>query len=127
MAFNRSICGKTKEEYHKPLGREKNKAPDYEFQPQASRVARRHAARRGLGAILYRLGVPQKTVQAIFRHANVSTTNTYWIKSATDNTRAAVADLISDLLSHYGFWGYSLVLLELCRCSDGIWSGNELL
>ena len=86
-----------------------------------------HAARRGLGAILYRLGVPQKTVQAIFRHANVSTTNTYWIKSATDNTRAAVADLISDLLSHYGFWGYSLVLLELCRCSDGIWSGNELL
>src|SRR5215469_11834531 len=33
-----------------------------------------HAARRGLGTNLYRLGVPEKTIQAILRHANVSTT-----------------------------------------------------
>src|SRR6476620_4353248 len=52
-----------------------------------------HAARRGLGTNLYRLGVPEKTIQAILRHANVSTTNTYYIKSAADDTRVAMAKL----------------------------------
>jgi len=52
-----------------------------------------HAARRGLGTNLYRLGVPEKTIQAILRHANVSTTNTYYIKSAADDARAAMAKL----------------------------------
>jgi hypothetical protein len=42
---------------------------------------------------LYRLGVPEKTIQAILRHANVSTTNTHYIKSAADDTRAAMAKL----------------------------------
>jgi hypothetical protein len=42
---------------------------------------------------LYRLGVPEKTIQAILRHSNVSTTNTYYIKSAADDTRAAMAKL----------------------------------
>jgi hypothetical protein len=46
-----------------------------------------------LGTNLYRLGVPEKTIQAILRHANVSTTNTYYIKSAADDTRAAMARL----------------------------------
>jgi len=36
---------------------------------------------------LYRLGVPEKTIQVILRHANVSTTNTHYIKSAADDTR----------------------------------------
>ena len=39
------------------------------------------------------MGVPEKTIQAILRHANVSTTNTYYIKSAADDTRAAMAKL----------------------------------
>jgi len=39
------------------------------------------------------LGVPEKTIQAILRHANISTTNTYCIKSAADDTRAAMAKL----------------------------------
>ena len=52
-----------------------------------------HAARRGLGTSLYRLGVPEKTIQAILRHANVSTTNTYYIKSAAADTRVAMAKL----------------------------------
>ena len=39
------------------------------------------------------LGVPEKAIQAILRHANVSTTNTYYIKSAADDTRAAMAKL----------------------------------
>jgi len=61
-----------------------------------------HAARRGLGTNLYRLGVPEKTNQAILRHANVSTTNTYYIKSAADDTRAAMAKL-EQLLTGVGF------------------------
>lgn len=33
-----------------------------------------HAFRRGSATNLYRLGVPERTIQAILRHANVSTT-----------------------------------------------------
>jgi integrase len=41
-----------------------------------------HAARSGLGSNLYRLGVPDMVIQRILRHANVSTTATYYIKTA---------------------------------------------
>lgn len=34
-----------------------------------------------------------ETIQAILRHTNVSTTNRYYIKSAADDTRAAMAKL----------------------------------
>lgn len=34
----------------------------------------------GLGTNLYRLGVPEKDIQAILRHANVDTTLTYYVK-----------------------------------------------
>lgn len=48
-----------------------------------------HAARRGLGSNLYRLGVHEKVIQKILRHSNVSTTTTYYIKStAPDVTEA---------------------------------------
>jgi integrase len=72
-------------------------ALDHSFERDASRPEWHgwHAARRGLGTNLYRLGVPEKTIQAILRHANVSTTNTYYIKSAADDTRAAMAKLES--------------------------------
>jgi len=50
-----------------------------------------HAARRGLGSNLYRLGVPDMVIQRILRHANVSTTATYYIKTAADNVRKAMA------------------------------------
>ena len=52
-----------------------------------------HAARRGLGSNLYRLGVPDKVIQRILRHANVSTTATYYIKTAADDVRNAMAKL----------------------------------
>jgi integrase len=57
-----------------------------------------HAARRGLGTNLYRLGVPEKTIQAILRHANVSTTATYYIKTAAADTQAAMAKLETELI-----------------------------
>ena len=40
-----------------------------------------HAARRGLGSNLYRLGVHEKVIQKILRHSNVATTTTYYIKT----------------------------------------------
>jgi integrase len=52
-----------------------------------------HAARRGLGSNLYRLGVHDKVIQAILRHANVSTTATYYIKTAADDVRTAMDTL----------------------------------
>ena len=52
-----------------------------------------HAARRGLGSNLYRLGVPEMVIQRILRHANVSTTATYYIKTAADDVRNAMTKL----------------------------------
>jgi integrase len=52
-----------------------------------------HAARRGLGSNLHRLGVSPKVIQAILRHANVNTTATYYIKTADEDVRAAMATL----------------------------------
>src|SRR5260370_1413941 len=52
-----------------------------------------HAARRGLGSNLYRLGVPDLVIQRILRHANVSTTATYYIKTAAADVRTAMEKL----------------------------------
>jgi integrase len=52
-----------------------------------------HAARRGLGSNLYRLGVPPMVIQRILRHSNVSTTANYYIKTAADDVRSAMAKL----------------------------------
>ena len=52
-----------------------------------------HAARRGLGSNLYRIGVPDMVIQRILRHANVSTTATYYIKTAADDVRKAMTRL----------------------------------
>ena len=52
-----------------------------------------HAACRGLGRVLYALGTPDKTIHAILRHANVSTTSTYYIKTAPADAMAAMAKL----------------------------------
>ena len=58
---------------------------------------RRGAARRGLGSNLYRLGVPDIVIQRILRHANVSTTATYYIKTAAVDVRSAMAKLESHI------------------------------
>jgi integrase len=48
-----------------------------------------HACRRGLGSNLYRLGVSDKVIQRILRHANVKTTLDYYVK--TNNSDAITA------------------------------------
>jgi integrase len=95
-ALNRcAACGKPKEECQKSSREDEGGAPRHSFERDKILAEWHgwHAARRGLGTNLYRLGVPEKTIQAILRHANVSTTNTYYIKSAADDTRAAMARL----------------------------------
>jgi integrase len=52
-----------------------------------------HAARRGLGTNLYALGVSEKVIQQILRHANVSTTATYYIKTVPTQVTDAMERL----------------------------------
>jgi integrase len=49
-----------------------------------------HAFRRGLATNLYRLGVKDKDIQAILRHANVSTTLNIYVKSVSSDATAAM-------------------------------------
>ena len=56
-----------------------------------------HAARRGLGSNLYRLGVPDMVIQRILRHANVSTTATYYIKTAAEDVKRAMEKLENNI------------------------------
>jgi integrase len=59
-----------------------------------------HAARRGLGSNLYRLGVPDMVIQRILRHANVSTTASYYIKTAADDVRKAMEKLETQITAN---------------------------
>jgi integrase len=52
-----------------------------------------HSFRRGLGTNLYRLGVPDKVIQAILRHANVSTTLAFYVKPPAADSVAAMKKL----------------------------------
>jgi len=52
-----------------------------------------HAFRRGLATNLYQLGVPDKTIQAILRHSNLSTTMNTYVKSAPADAIAAMRSL----------------------------------
>jgi integrase len=56
-----------------------------------------HAARRGLGSNLYRLGVSDIVIQRILRHANVSTTATYYIKTAAQDVKHAMEKLENNI------------------------------
>ncbi len=85
-ALNRCECGKTQADHQgagHPYKRD-NRIPEWHGW---------HAARRGLGSNLYRLGVPDMVIQRILRHANVSTTATYYIKTAADDVRNAMSKL----------------------------------
>lgn len=56
-----------------------------------------HAARRGLGSNLYRMGVADMVIQRILRHANVSTTATYYIKTGAEDVKHAMENLCEEL------------------------------
>jgi len=52
-----------------------------------------HAFRRGLATNLYRLGVPDKTIQAILRHSNLATTQNIYIKAVDQDSVTAMQRL----------------------------------
>lgn len=52
-----------------------------------------HAFRRGLATNLFKLGVPDKTIQTIMRHSNMSTTMMFYVKTSSDDSIAAMARL----------------------------------
>jgi integrase len=62
---------------------------------QASRIEWHgwHAFRRGLATNLHRLGVDDKTIQAILRHCNVAVTQNVYIKTVSADSVAAMQQL----------------------------------
>lgn len=56
-----------------------------------------HAARRGLGSNLNRLGVNDSVIQRILRHSNVTTTLKYYVKTTPDDATRAMATLENNL------------------------------
>jgi integrase len=80
-------CGKVKGKAHLKADH------DYQRDARLPQWHGWHAARRGLGSNLYRLGVPPMVIQRILRHSNVSTTSNYYIKTAADDVRNAMAKL----------------------------------
>ena len=56
-----------------------------------------HAFRRGLATNLYRIGVPARTIQAILRHSNVSTTLAFYVKTSEADAVAALERLEKEM------------------------------
>ena len=54
-----------------------------------------HALRRGLATNLHRLGVDDKTIQAVLRHSNVAVTQACYIKTVSADAVAAMRALES--------------------------------
>ena len=65
---------------------------DHEFKRDALRPEWHgwRAFRRGLATNLHRLGVNDKTIQAIQRHSNVATTMNIYVKTVSDDSAAAM-------------------------------------
>lgn len=52
-----------------------------------------HPFRYGVGTLLHSLGTPDKVIQSILRHANVSTTLGFYVKPVAEESRAAMQKL----------------------------------
>jgi integrase len=52
-----------------------------------------HGFRRGLATTLYELGVPDKVIQAILRHANVAVTMKHYVQTSNAQAQAAMDQL----------------------------------
>jgi integrase len=81
-------CGKGRDEHGK-------EAHDYERDSDRPEWHGWHAFRRGLATNLHDLGVADKTIQAILRHANVQVTQNSYIKTLDAQSIAAMRQLES--------------------------------
>jgi len=61
-----------------------------------------HAFRRGLATRLNDMGIDDKHIQAILRHADISTTQAYYIKSTRESAEAAMKKFGKTLREKYG-------------------------
>ena len=86
-ALNRcQVCGKAESDH-------KKQSHLYERDSRLPEWHGWHAARRGLGSNLYRLGVQDKVIQRILRHADVNTTTAYYIKTTDEDVEQAMEKL----------------------------------
>ena len=81
------ICSKVESEHRLILDHE------YERNKTLPQWRGWHAFRRGLATNLHRLGVDDLTIQAILRHSNVAVTQKCYIKTASEQTQAAMHKL----------------------------------
>jgi len=86
-----ALCGLPKAKKHAKMDHK------YERDPRNPEWHGWHAARRGLGSNLYRLGVPDKVIEAILRHSNVNVTLEYYVKSASADVVAAMGKFEEEL------------------------------
>ncbi len=79
------VCGRSRADHD----------ADHDFEHDQARVVWYgwHAFRRGLATNLYRLGVSDKTIQAILRHSNLSTTMNVYVKSVDVDSATAMKRL----------------------------------
>jgi integrase len=85
--LNACVCGKPEDEHEKEDHKfERGVRPEWHGW---------HAFRRGLATNLHDLGVPDKTIQAILRHANVAVTQNSYIKTLDSQSIAAMRQLES--------------------------------
>ncbi len=80
-----TTCGRSRETHER----------DHQFERDEERRLWHgwHSFRRGLATNLYRLGVPDKTIQAILRHSNLNTTMNVYVKSVDKDSAAAMRKL----------------------------------
>jgi integrase len=83
--LNACVCGKPEDEHEKEDHKyERGVRPEWHGW---------HAFRRGLATNLHDLGVQDKTIQAILRHANVAVTQNSYIKTLDSQSIAAMRQL----------------------------------
>jgi integrase len=77
-----------------------------------------HAFRRGLATNLHDLGVADKTIQAILRHANVAVTQKSYVKTLDSQSIAAMRQLES-LVDVKLLTAVVEIVQQLCNRFDG--------
>ncbi len=75
---------------------------EHPFERDGSRILWHgwHAFRRGLASNLYRIGVSDKTIQAILRHSNLSTTMNVYVKTVDADSTEAMKKLEAVLCAY---------------------------
>jgi integrase len=79
------------------LSKDEHKTDGHLFEQDKNLLVWRgwHAFRRGLGTNLHALGIPDKEIQAILHHSNITVTQSSYIKALTESQVSAM-DLVGE-------------------------------